>query len=382
VAPGVSSLVHGAPLTKTNGKISKIHAKEVPVAKKLTSIHLIEGKCAVCRGEIDPQWSSSPSLGTVCRDCTYQKDRPEVFGPKNIKFVVEKTVEYDPLLGVYNYHFEWRGSKVRINGRVGTINSWQGDGSWVKFRGDEGWLGTFVRGLGYWDLLRIYRQTAGEEAVTPPPLRFPVHHPVKAELLPEPIIPIMVMVRDGQLRAVKLGGEYGEGTQEIAYLNSLHAFCNLYVRCKFGLAPNFAYEGGFLGRGFEVRNMHSTSSVGLSIDTSGIEGDIRSAQTVEELLALSSGQDLLAAIYDREQNRSEVVKKDATLEEVIGTWVVIMMTFLRYDWRQQSAGTVEEISQAFCKMQDVLLNILTPEELAEALSFMPDGKMTHVGSAY
>ncbi|MBI2042703.1 MAG: hypothetical protein HYT21_03100 [Candidatus Nealsonbacteria bacterium] len=311
----------------------------------MKNVELTKGRCAICRAPIDKKWGGDdPSLGTVCRNCPNE----EVFRPENVEIVVQKCLRFDPLLGVYEYYFDWRGSRIMVNGKVGTINCPQADGDFVRFEDEETpGLGTFICGVGYWDLLRIYRAQDGK--TEPPALNFEPYTPTKVKLLDGPILLIKVdRHENGNIRSVQIGSKsiYGgpvPTATELPNLPTLHAFANLYVRHKFELKPNYCSEGGFLGNCFEVRNAGTfTGGVGIYIR----EGWPGSAQ------------------------------------EAVSTWMEVMRTLLRYDWRKFTLKTVEDIWGHYCRIQDVLLNIMSADELAEALSYCRNNKMTHCGSSY
>lgn len=218
----------------------------------MKNIKLIKGKCALCCCPLDKEWvGENPSLGKVCRKCG---DRDGLFGPENVEIVVQKQLCFDPLLGVHKYDFDWRGSRIMVNGNIGTISRPQGDGDFVHFEGDEdGTLGTFIKGVGYYDLVRIYKAQGGE--TEPLALDFGPYTPTKVELLDEPILAVKVDMHDGNIHRIQVGsksicGGFMSAVTEIPNLPAFHAFANLYVRYKFGLVPNYCSEGGFVGDDF------------------------------------------------------------------------------------------------------------------------------------
>lgn len=306
----------------------------------MKNVKLIQGRCAICRGPIDKEWAGeNPSLGTRCRTCTFKTPEPEVFGPKNVKIKAKKEIRFDPVLGVYDYHFDWGGTKIKVNGKVGVITKPQADGDVVRFRGDTRGLGTFIKGVGYWDLLRIYKETGGE--ATPPPLDLPPYTPEPIELLEDPIVPVKVNMDDevGRIRSVEVGDYGSEG---IPFIRSLHAFTNLYVRYHFGLEPNYVCEGGFTGKGFEVRNF-LWHGIGISVRGTA---------------------------------------KDADTSTVLSVWIQVMTTLLRYDWRKEKTDTIGGIYQCYCRLQDVLLNIMPLPELQRALDYARKNRLVHYGMPY
>ena len=366
-------------------KPSDEQTQQTERSKQMKNVELIKGKCAICRGPIDKQWAGeNPSLGTMCRNCSDKRD--EVFGLENVEIVVQKHLRFDPLLGVHEYHFDWRGSRIMVNGKVGTIISPQADGDFVRFEGEKTRsLGTFIKGVGYWDLLRIYKAAGGE--TEPPALDFGSYTPTKAELLDEPILVVKVEMDNGNIHNIQVGNRstgFGRmfAPTELPNLSTLHAFANLYVRYKFGLVHNYCAEGGFLGNDFEVRNAEMfTGDVGLSVRMNRLADDFRYVNTPEDFHRLAVKEGLVGMIAEREQSRPGVIK-DASAHEVLSTWVNVMETLLRYDWREFTFETVEDVWKHYCRMQDVLLNIMSVDELTEALAYVRKGKMTHCGSSY
>src|SRR5437588_10420107 len=81
----------------------------------MKSIELFHGKCAVCRAPIDGQ----SALGALCACCS--ENGAEVFGPDNVEIVGHRTLVFNPLFGKYEYQFDWRGTKMMINGRIGIV---------------------------------------------------------------------------------------------------------------------------------------------------------------------------------------------------------------------------------------------------------------------
>ena len=351
----------------------------------MKNVEIIKGKCAGCHGPISKEWAGeNPSLGTVCKKCSAVRD--SVFGPENVEIMVEKRLQFDPLLGVHEYYFNWKGSRIMVNGKIGTINMPQGDGDYVNFEGDKsGTFGTFINGIGYWDLLRIYKDQGGE--TQPPPLEFGKYVPTKAQLLDEPILPIEIRIDNGDIRSIQVGhksiaGGSMSSATELSNLSTLHAFCNLYIRYKFGLVPNFCAEGGFLGDDFEVRNAGMfTGGVGLSVRMNRVEKEFRYLNSLEDFLHLAVKEGLIGLIAEREQSRPGVIK-DSCAYEVLSTWANVMANLLRYDWRRFTLKTVEDTWEHYCRMQDVLLNIMSADELSKALAYVRKNKMVHCGCSY
>lgn len=334
----------------------------------MKNVKLIQGRCAICRGPIDKEWAGEdPSLGTKCRTCAFKKPEPEVFGPKNVEIKVEKEIRFDPVLGVYEYHFDWAGTRIKVNGKVGVIVGPQADGDFVRF-GDADRLSTFIRGVGYWDLLRIYKQIGGE--VDPPPLDLPPHTPQKATLLDEPIVP--VIVNTDRKRKMIHSIEVRVGRFNIPFLNSLHALTNLYVRYLFGLEPNYACEGGFIGKGFEVRNF-LWSGVGINVRMNPLEQELKESRNIVAFLD--------EMLYQKEQAQPGVLK-DASAYTVLTTWALMMATLLRYNWCEEKIETTEDVWRCYCRMQDILLNIMPLEELQKALDYASKNRLVHFGMSY
>lgn len=353
----------------------------------MRNVELIKGKCAICRGPIDKEWAGEdPSLGTRCRNCSFKNPEQKVFGRKNVEINVKKQVVFDPLFGRYEYHFDWKGSRIMVNGKVGTIVRPQGDGDFVRFEGEETGLGTFIKGVGYWDLLRIYKARGGD--ATPPPLSFPLYVPEKAELLTKPTLRVNVDVDERQktITSVWVGENrgtftrFGEGP-EPPVLTMLHAFTNLYVRYKFGLAPNYICEGGFIGKNFEVRN-GMFGPVAISVRTGPFGEPFDHVRTPEDFLRYDTVHALLGQVYECEQSRPEVLGQDADATTVLSTWMFVMTTLLRYDWRREPYETIADVWQCYCRMQDILLNIMPIEELQGALDYARKGEMKHAGRSF
>lgn len=351
----------------------------------MKNIELVKGECPICHGPIDEEWAgANPSLGTVCKNCFGNQD--EVFGPDNVEIEADKERCFDPILGIYEYVFIWKGTRIMVNGKVGTIVRPQADGDFVRFEGDDPEsFGTFIKGVGYWDLLRIYKAQGGE--TEPMPLLFKEHVPTKAKLLDMPILPLIAEMKDGIVSSIQVGhnsiwGGAMYAKTELPNLPMLHAFTNMYVRYKFGLAPNCVVEGGFLGKNFEVRNAGTfIGGVGLSVRANRVINNLKSVSSLEDLQNLARTEGLIGLRLDHEQSRPGVIK-DAHVNEVIATWVVVMVTLLRYDWRRFNLTTVESIWEHYCTMQDVLLNIMPAEELKAALNFAQGNKMRHFGCSY
>lgn len=350
----------------------------------MKSVELIKGKCAICRGPIGREWAGeNPGLGTTCQNCFSKKD--ELFGPENVKIKVEKRLRFDPLLGIHEYDFDWRGTKVMINGKVGTVQQTYLGSCAVVFPDDENHRETSIHTLDYWRLKDIYEATGGE--AEPPALNFDQYIPAKAKLLDKPILEVKVEIDNGRIHSIKVGNRSTSGGRmfaptELPNLPTLHAFTNLYVRYKFGLVPNYCAEGGFLGRDFEVRNAGLfTGGVGLSVRMNRLTDDFRHLNSLEDFHRLAVKEGLIGIIAEREQSRPGVIK-DASAHEVLSTWVNVMETLLRYDWRKFTLKTVKNVWEHYCRMQDVLLNIMFADELTEALAYVRKKKMTHCGSPY
>lgn len=352
----------------------------------MQNVELIKGQCALCRGPIDKKWAGeSPSLGIKCREC-YSKRK--VFGPDNVEINVKKQVIFNPLFGRYEYHFNWEGSKIMVNGKVGVIVRPQGDGDFVKFEDDKtSGLGTFINGVGYWDLLRIYKEHGGD--ITPPPLVFSDYVPEKTQLLDEPIMPINIEIDEKRktIRAISVGERRGGSVSfgagpEPPILSTFHAFANLYVRYKFGLVPNYVCEGGFIGRNFEVRNA-MFGPVSIRVTSMGSFGESSDqVRSIKDFHRYDTVQRLLSAIYLSEQERLLLVLPDADFNTVLSTWALVMTTLLRYDWRKERYETIEDIWRCYCRMQDVLLNIMPTEELKSALDYARKNEMKHAGNSF
>lgn len=227
------------------------------------NVILIKGKCSICQGPIDEQWAGKdPCLGTKCRGCSYIKPEPQLFNAHNIDLEVKKEIHFDPLFGRWEYHFDWKGTKIMVNDQDGVILSTQADSAWVKFPTSENW-GTPIKELGYWDLRRIYGEMG--HSLDPDPMPFKPVVPTKQKLLDVSVIPMKFYRDEEGIQSITLEGN----AAPVEVISMLHAFCNLYVRRKFGLSPNFACEGGFFGTNFEIRNSMSTYQPGIHVYSRG-----------------------------------------------------------------------------------------------------------------
>lgn len=347
----------------------------------MKNVELIKGECAICRGPIDKEWAGeNPGLGTVCRTCFSTRDR--LFGPENVEIQVKKQLSFDPLLGIYEYNFDWSGTKVMINGQVGTVKATQLGSCNVAFPDDKNQWGTTIKTLDYWRLRDIYGAIGGE--IEPPAITFDPYTPKKAELLEKPILEVNVEMDNGDIHSIQVGHKstsFGRmfSAPEMPNLPTLHAFCNLYVRYKFGLSPNFCAEGGFIGKGFEVRNAGMfTGGVGLTVCTNSGDPLVK---TVEEFRYLAVENGLLGSLLENEQDRM-IIRFDASAQLVLSTWVTVMETLLRYDWSKFTMDTIGNVWEHYCRIQDVLLNIMPADELTKALAYVEKNKMVHCGSSY
>lgn len=327
------------------------------VEKKLQNVELPNGPCVLCKGPIDPKWSHG-GLGAVCKKCFDRRD--EIFGPENVDIRVEKQIIFQPLFGWYSYQFDWAGTRVMINGRVGVVTQTYLGSCCVQFP-DGKKYGDSIKNLDYWRLLAIYKESGGE--VTPPPLDLPKHALEKQKLLDTPILKLEVSKKDGQIRSIQIK-DY-ESARQIPYLRELLAFVNIYVRYKFGLAENHAFEGGFIGLDFEVRNM--MGGYGITIRGGALE-ELRHIATPEGIWNCAVKWGLIGSTLKHEATRPEVVK-DASLDQVLATWSAILMMLLCYDWCQEEDSTIEGRWSCHGAMQRVLLNTLPEAELREVLDY-------------
>lgn len=350
--------------------------------KGLKNVELVRGKCAICRGPIDKKWAGeNPSLGTMCEKCSLKRCEP--FGLENVEIRVKKRISFSPLLGVYEYVFDWDGTKVKINGRVGTVRDACCGSCSVVFPKDRGPWGMSIHSLDYQRLLEIYKATGGE--TEPSPLDFGQYTPTRAGLLDRPFLEVEVEMDNGNIYSISVdvtstdSGCMFATTELRKSLSIFHTFTNLYVRYKFGLAPNYCAEGGFHGDNFEVRNEICIGCVGriaLSVRMDRLAHDLRCVNSPEDLRYLAAKEGLIGMVLGEEQSRPGVIK-GASAYEVLSTWVNVMETLLRYDWREFTFKTVEDIWKHHCRMQDVLLNIMSADELTKVLAYCRQNKMTH-----
>lgn len=349
----------------------------------MKNVKLLKGICPLCGDPIAKEWAGErPALGTKCEKCWHAKR--EVFGPENVKIKVKKQIRFDPVFGIYEYDFDWQGTKIKVNDEIGIIGSPQADGDFVNFQrlllkkwgekairaflekfltlcwtkfpfrtsqlfgkyiGKVPQLGTFIKGVGYWDLLRIYQESGGN--ITPPPLKLAPYTPKLVKLLAEPIA--YVVINRGKkgviFRVEVLDGKIW--VRNIPVIRALHALANNYVKFKFNLEPNFCCEGGFLGNGFEVRNCQS--GIGLSVET---------------------------------RYPFNGRKKPPDLEPVISAWTTIMTTLLSYPWHQEQLKTAQDAWRCYGTIQDILRNILTQQEVRALLEYTKKHRLRHYGYQY
>jgi|GEM_PF-4552857 len=344
---------------------------------------LVKGRCALCNQLIDKEWSDYPSFGTVCRNCSDRRDT--VFGPDHVEIQAEKVVNFEPLFGINDYVFNWRGTSLKVNGHVATVYDTQGDGSRVRFEGDTDPLGSFIANLGYRRLHTIYKQTGGE--VRPPQFN-QTYRPVRCHLLDAPILPISVEV--DRLRGnyvIQVGNKSVRGGMlgaqaELPVLPTLHAFTNVFVRYKFGLTSNYLCEGGFMGDGFCATNLGILhGGVGLRVEVRKSASALTELSSAEELKHFAVVNGLMGLIQKHEQSRPGV-DKDASVQHVLATWVGIMHTLLLFDWSKFDMKSVENTWEQYCRMQDVLLNVMSEEELKNVLEYARGAQLKHYGSSY
>ena len=342
----------------------------------MQNITLVQGRCSVCNGPIDKEWAGeNPTIGTSCRD--HFSEGHKIFGLDHVDLKVATQVVYDPLFGKYEYHFDFKGTKIKVNGEVGEIRQTYLGSSTVKFPGGSDW-GTSVSNIDYWRLKDLYEQSGGQ--MTPPELSLPDHKPVKIKLLDKPICPVIIEQEDGIVTGVEVGN-WESGYPNFPMYRTLHAFCNMFVRWKFGLSPNFVAEGGFIGADFEIRN-HMMGS-GLSVRSRSARDDLRGVTDLEDIKTVLMGHVLKNMLYQQEQSRSDVALKQADAWNVVTVWAQIMETLLRYDWRNEPYETIEDVWRAYCTMQDVLMNLFDSEQaLTQSLAYARDNEIRHAGSPF
>lgn len=353
----------------------------------MRNIKLEKGKCGACGGPISVDWAGeNPSLGTKCKDCSFKKPEPQVFGKDDIDLHVEKGIVFDPLAGKYEYYFEWSGTKIMVNGKEGIIRSTQGDCSWVKFD-DKNDFGEPIKELGYRDLLQIYKEAGGE--TEPPVLDLPEHIPTPAALLDKPIFQVTVeRSENGRISHIILGERYQNVPLPMARM--FHAFCNAFVRFKFGLAQNLCCEGGFMGRGFEVRNSmqgFSNSQIMISVSYSSMMDQCGKIATLDDIKHYSMLQGLIDMTVSQEESRvkndrSKILIEKPSPDLILSTWAKTMETLMRYDWTQEDFDTVGDVWSCYCKMQDVLVNVIDSDTLQQALEFAQGHTHQHCGQSY
>lgn len=292
-------------------------------------------------------------MGTTCGD---HPSTQAVFTHENVELVVSKAIYFDPLVGRYEYILDWSGTQVMINDRIGLVQARPQDiGSCTAwFDGEQ--ESTYVSGIDDKILRRFYVETRGD--LEPPPLALEEHRLQAAELLAEPFAPISIH-RDEetrQLSHLSIGSDaYGWRETSFPFYVTLHRFCNLYVRWRFGLG--YESRGGFIGRGFRVENSHllGRQLYGLVVYL----GHPKNTPAVLEAVRA----------LDVEHAAMSAPEPNANIETVISTWATIMTTLLRYPWYDMPAQTIGDIWQNYCRMQDVLLNVLPVDDIHQVLAF-------------
>lgn len=335
---------------------------------ELVNVQLTKGLCGICFGPIAEDWAGkNPGIGTKCKDCSWLTPKPHIFSAANVDINATSTVDFDPLTGRYQYEFSFLGSKVMLNGRLGRVTYVQGDMCDLNYGVIDGQEVTeFVKGLGYSDFVRIYKEAGG--VVDPPVLQFDDHVPQKCELLPEPLLPLVIL-RDANKRihTIRLGGPFN-AHKNMPIMETMQKFCNFYVRYRYGLSDNHSFEGGFIGRNFEVRN--SMNGPGLVVYSSrGVDDALKGVSSIKELETMSLMQNLMDFAVESEQARPNVIAKDASLEDILTCWSETMGTLLRYNWDEEKYVTVEDAWNNFCKMQDVLANIMSVDTIQAVLDY-------------
>jgi hypothetical protein len=141
--------------------------------KELKSVTMAYGVCPICGGPISEDWAGkNPCLGTTCRNCADKSSN--IFAPENIEFCYQR----------YNKNNPFRGTKVMVNGQIGTIISTQGNCSWVSFPEVDGKFAGIprtehthpdlissselvIKGLGYWNLYDIHMASFSTKPTIP-----------------------------------------------------------------------------------------------------------------------------------------------------------------------------------------------------------------------
>lgn len=341
----------------------------------MQSVTLVKGQCSVCGGPISEDWAGkNPSIGTTCKK--HFSAGQKIFGLENVELAVDPQIVYEPLFGKYEYYFDFKGTKIMVNGEVGEIHRTYCGSSAVKFPGDSEW-GTDVRNIDYRRLCELHEQSGGQ--TTPPDLDLPDHKPVKILLLDAPIYPVIIQQKDGVVTGVEVGN-WEAGWPRFPHYEMLHAFCNLFVRWKFGLSPNFVAEGGFIGVDFEVRN-HMMGS-GLSVRSNSVFDNLRGVTNLDDIDTILKLHAVKEMLLQEEQSREDVVTEQAGVWTVITVWSKVMEMLLRYDWRNEPYKTIGDVWHAYCTMQDVLMHRFSPEVIAASLAYARDNEMEHAGRSF
>lgn len=329
----------------------------------MQNITLVRGRCSVCDGPIDKEWAgNNPSLGTTCRD--HFSEGYQIFQLENVELKVDPRIVYNPLFGTYEYHFDFQGTKIMVNGQVGKIWLTYFGSSTVKFPGDDKW-GTSIKNIDYHRLKDLYEQSGGQ--IAPPKLDMPNHKPIKAELLDTPLYSVTIEHQGSVVTGVEVGS-WETGNPDFPMYQTLYDYCNIFVRWLFGLSTNLGSERHLVGADFEIR--HNMMGSGLLVQRCSSPYD--PARDVE----------LNDMLYQQAQSRAKAMFKQADAASVIRVWAHIMETLLCYDWRSQPYETVEDIWRSYCSMQDVLMNIFNAETIAESLAYARSDEAQYIGFPY
>lgn len=336
----------------------------------IKNVQLKKGICPICWKAITKEWAGpDPCLGTICKECW--SPQVHVFEPENVLIKAEKHIVYNPLLNILKYDFDWTGTKVRINGQLGEVIYSQANLSCVKFSSledNETPFTDYIKGLGYYDLLRILKQRGC--SINPPDPQLKIHSPSKEKLLSKPIAAVSPSLFKGYITGIFLGDD---GYCDVPLADMLHAFANIYVRYKFDLSFLFEYEGGFICKETAIKNLMPNDKGtchGIQIIDNG--------QEFQKFKTLISAESLEKLVFSQPE---KIEKYDLWM--VMSTWAAIMETLLRYDWFKMPLHTaIEDVWNYYCKMQDVLLNILRPDDLKNVLVYAKNQAANHCGLAY
>lgn len=284
-----------------------------------------------------------------------------------LEIKVEKSIIYNPLLGRYRYAFDWQGTKVEIEGRVGAIVGYPAlNASSIRFDGESR---TESIGLGVDDLKRIFQEQGGE--LEPPALVFPPYIPARRRLRKKPYYEVrLIGGARGLINGVEIGvlrhGSFIRGIDETTlpiFKDLLRPLTNLHVRRKYKLLPSFSSEGGFHGKEFqefEVRN---------AFNYPGVFVNSRDSERIRRLIEMGREPQFADHVAMLKKKRAKALRKERLLKYALEEWGFFMSELLRYPWWRLSYDSLTDKWEAYCRLQDVLLKLMSAEDAKALLAF-------------